>query len=172
MKKIATTSILISLCAILSLFDKMISNALFSSIPVFYSFAHTLRLGLANIVILFSIVKFDKKMTITIALMKSIVVGFIFGSPFTFAIGFLGTLFSLCTTIILYSCFNEAKVLPFISLCSGFAHMIGQIVMVLLLYHFNYLDLLLYAPILLLSSIISGTLIGLITKKILRIRIN
>lgn len=155
-KKIARISILLSISVALSIIESFIP--FFTSIP-------GIKLGLANIVILYAIYKFSYKDALYITILRVILVGILrtglFSISFFFSLS--GALFSI---LAMYISKKITKLsITGISLIGAIFHSIGQVLVAILF--LNNINIIYYLPILLVSSIITGMLIGFITKKLL-----
>ena len=169
LKKVIQISILVACACIFSLIDRLISNAILSLMPGVAVIIPSFKIGLANIVILFIIYNYDFKYSFIAMLLKSILMGFIYGSLVTFIIGFSGTLLSFFVMFLLSRLLNKSKMLYFISICGGFFHIVGQLLGSIVMYRLPLNTYLLYAPILLVVGIFTGLLIGMITKQIIKL---
>ena len=159
-KRITVLSLLIALACVISLFDKYISKFVINAIPMIGALAPGFKLGLANIVILYIIYNFKFVDSLIAVLLKSVVGGFIYGGLVNFFIGFLGTMLSFFAMYFLVQALRKPINLMFISVVGGITHTIGQLLAVLIIYQVK--DILLYSPYLILFSIISGLIVGII----------
>lgn len=131
--------------------------------------AFGIRFGLANIVSLVALKTFGKKemglVVLTRLTVGNLIKGTIFGTPFW--ISSLGILLSSLAILILDKL--KASIL-FTSMMSSIFHTLGQVIVVCVLY--NEINIMLLFPVLVVSSLATGVLTGLITSKVLdRIRI-
>lgn len=155
-KRMVFMAILTSLSVILGIID--------AQIGAFVTLVPFAKIGLANIVILLSILYFDFKDAITMAVLKSILVSLIMGSMVTFFIGFTGTMFSFFGMWTLCKISNQKISLIGISVIGGVLHSIGQIIVVWLFYKTS--AAILFAPQLVLASVATGIVIGILTKTV------
>lgn len=170
-KKLIWLGILIVLASILSILDRYISSIIMPLIPVIGSFIANIKIGLANLIILYIIEHFDLKYNLLGIILKSTIIGFIYGSMITFLIGLLGTILSFISMYIINKLLTGTHKYIFISIVGGFTHMLGQMIMVFIFYkvEFSINSLLLYSPFVLTIGIISGLCIGLIYDNIRKV---
>lgn len=155
-KKMVFMAILTSLSVVLGIVDAQIGT-LVTLVP----FA---KIGLANIVILLSILYFDFSDAITMAILKSLLVGLILGAISTFFIGFTGTMFSFFSMYAVCKLGRDKFSLIGISVIGGVMHSLGQIIAVMIFY--KSLAAIAFAPQLMIVSLVTGVVIGMLTKSI------
>lgn len=156
-KKIALTGLMLSLIVVLSYIENM-----FPPMPYM---PPGVKIGLSNVIIMYSLFFTDKKNTLTLVCFKSL---FVFISR-NLRAGLLsiGGGFSSILIIILALLFFKNK-LTYISLSilGAVFHNMGQLAVLALItndvYIFWY-----YAPLLIISGIIMGTLTGILLKMIM-----
>ncbi len=122
------------------------------------------KIGLSNIVIMYSLIAINKKTAITIGILKSIFV-FITRGAVAGLLSISGFLFSIIVMIVVLLLTRRKASYLLLSVLSALAHNTGQLIVVALIYN----PLLAYAniPILGLSAIITG----IITASILKLTI-
>lgn len=153
MKKEIRLSMLLSISIIL--------NILESLIPIF-NFPG-IRIGLANIITLIVLYTYGSKDAIYISILRVLLVGILRTGLFSIAFYFslFGSIFSIISMII----FKKTKLsIIGVSIIGAIMHNVGQIIAALFLINTN---LIYYMPILLITSIITGTIIGFISKELL-----
>ncbi len=153
MKKEIRLSMLLSISIIL--------NILESFIPIF-NFPG-IRIGLANIITLIVLYSYGSKDAIYISVLRVILVGILRTGLFstTFYFSLFGSIFSIISMII----FKKTKLsIIGVSIIGSIMHNIGQIIAALILLNTN---LIYYIPLLIITSIITGTIIGFISKELL-----
>lgn len=171
-KHITFISLMCAASCILSLLDRYLSIAIFTIIPVISAFTPYLKLGIANIIIVIMLYTTNFKESLITVLIKSILTGLIFSILTTFLIGFLGTILSFLGMCLLKQALKDVKYIMFVSMIGGFLHMIGQLIMCFILYGINKINnpvLVIYIPIILLTGLFSGLIIGLLSKTIMKI---
>ena len=153
MKKEIRLSMLLSISIIL--------NILESLIPIF-NFPG-IRIGLANTITLIVLYTYGSKDAIYISILRVLLVGILRTGLFSIAFYFslFGSIFSVISMII----FKKTKLsIIGVSIVGSIMHNVGQIIAALFLINTN---LIYYMPILLITSIITGTIIGFISKELL-----
>ena len=153
-KDITKIAILTSICVVISIIESYFTF-IGDIIP-------GLKLGLANIVIIFTLYEYNFKTAITVSLVRVLIVALLrtgFGINFFFSLS--GAIFSIITMYL----FKKTKLSVIgISIGSLF-HSIGQVLVgVLFLNNYNVMY---YLPYLLIFSIPTGIVIGIISKKML-----
>ena len=126
--------------------------------------------GIANIIILYTIFKFDPRMAIWVSIIRVFVTSIILGSFLspTFFLSLSGALFSLLLLIIFRNLSPKYFSLISFSLIASLAHIIGQffIVRLWIIPHNGIFYLL---PIFIVSAFIFGLVTALITNKLLQL---
>lgn len=155
MRKLSQCGLLVALALVLSLVERLIPLQLIVPIA-------GIKLGLANIVILFALIMLDIKQTAVIFICR-IVLSSIFAGSFTgFLFSFLGGLFSIIIMYILLKW--EGKLFSFysISIAGAAAHNIGQIIAAIFV--LNSVYIVAYLPMLLICSFPLGFITGYTAK--------
>ena len=155
MRKLSQCGLLLALALVLSLIERLIPLQLIVPIA-------GIKLGLANIVILFALIMLDIKQTAVIFICR-IVLSSIFAGSFTgFLFSFLGGLFSIIIMYILLKW--EGKLFSFygISIAGAAAHNIGQIIAAIFV--LNSVYIVAYLPMLLICSFPLGFITGYTAK--------
>lgn len=123
-----------------------------------------LKLGLANIVIVYALYKYSFKTAFNISLVRVLVVALIrtgFGINFFFSL--VGALFSIIVMALIK---NTRLSSVGVSVIGSLFHSIGQVLVgILILDNYNVIY---YLPYLLLLSIPTGIIIGIISNKLLK----
>ena len=123
-----------------------------------------LKLGLANIVILFALYKYDFKIAGTVSLVRVFIVALIrtgFGINFFFSL--FGAIFSVAAMSLVKK--TRLSIIG-VSLVGSICHSIGQVLVgIIVLDNYNVIY---YLPYLLLFSVPTGIIIGIISKKLLK----
>ena len=156
MKKYMRLVMLLSFSIVLSILE--------SFIPLFNGYIPGLKLGLANIIVLIVLYKYDTKDVFFVSIFRVIVVGLmrtgLFSVNFFFSLS--GALFSCCSMIL----FKKTKLSMIgVSVIGSIFHSIGQILIAILLLKNN--NMICYLPWLLLFSIPTGLFVGYVSKKML-----
>lgn len=157
-KKISKLSMLLSISVVLSLIE--------SFIPIFNGIIPGIKLGLANIVILYALYKYSFKEALYLSLLRVLLVGILRTGLFsiTFFFSLSGALFSL---IFMYMFIKISKLsVVGISIIGAIFHSIGQILIATIF--LSNMNILYYLPILLISSVITGIIVGYTSDKIIK----
>ena len=156
MKKYMRLVMLLSFSIVLSILE--------SFIPLFNGYIPGLKLGLANIIVLIVLYKYDTKDVFFVSILRVIVVGLmrtgLFSINFFFSLS--GALFSALSMAL----FKKTKLSMIgVSVIGSIFHSIGQILIAILLLKNN--NMIYYLPWLLLFSIPTGLFVGYVSKKLL-----
>lgn len=157
-KKIALLSMTLATALILSYIDNLIP----------YNFVIPgIKMGLANIAIIFSLYKLGHKEAIIVSLLRVFIMGILFNNGLTFLYSASGAILSLVVMIILkkINIFDEYGV----CIAGALSHNIGQLVCAYFMLQTN--TLIYYLPYLLLSGLLSGFIIGLFSVIVIK-RVN
>lgn len=147
-RRITTLAITISLALILSFIE--------SRIPAFVAIPG-IKVGLANIAVIFTLYKMGVKESIAVSILRVILVSFLFGTPISLIYSITGAIFSLTVMIILKRLTPLTEVA--VSVCGGVMHNVGQITAASFMLSTNVV--LYYLPFLLVSGTIAGVAIGI-----------
>ena len=152
-KKIATSALMIALAMILSFVE--------SQIPSFFPIPG-IKLGLANIAVIFALYRLSIKDAIVVSLIRVVVVSTLFGTSLTLAYSLSGAVLSLLIMVLLKK--SDRFSIVGVSVAVGISHNIGQIIMAIILMHNSVISY--YLPFLIISGIVTGVVIGLVSAKI------
>lgn len=152
-KKIATSALMIALAMILSFVE--------SQIPSFFPIPG-IKLGLANIAVIFALYRLSIKNAIVVSLIRVVVVSTLFGTSLTLAYSLSGAVLSLLIMVLLKK--SDRFSIVGVSVAGGISHNIGQIIMAIILMHNSVISY--YLPFLIISGIVTGVVIGLVSAKI------
>ncbi len=122
-----------------------------------------IKLGIANIILLCCMYTDGFAMTAMIALLKTLVLGLLFGNAIAFAMSVCGGTLSVIIMFILKKC---SVGIPAASAVSAVAHNIGQLSAAALI--MSSTAVFYYLPILTVSGIITGLITGFTAKYILK----
>ncbi len=120
------------------------------------------RIGVANIVVMLTILSVGKKEGFIITLLKSLFILITKGITASL-LSFSGGLLAFSITIILLK--SEKNSLILISVLSALAHNIGQIIMASVI--MKNINTLFYLPVLVVSAVITGTITGTAIKAVM-----
>ena len=152
-KKIATSALMIALAMILSFVE--------SQIPSFFPIPG-IKLGLANIAVIFALYRLSIKDAIVVSLIRVVVVSTLFGTSLTLAYSLSGAVLSLLIMVLLKK-LDRFSIVG-VSVAGGISHNIGQIIMAIILMHNSVISY--YLPFLIMSGVVTGVVIGLVSAKI------
>lgn len=143
----------------------VVLNLIESTIPIFNGVIPGLKIGLANIVILFVLYEYSFKDAVYISLLRVFIVGILrtglFSLSFYFSLG--GAVVSIIMMYLLKK-IGKLSIIG-ISIIGSIFHSIGQIIVACLL--IKTANMIYYLPWLLLFSIPTGVFTGILTKKLL-----
>lgn len=156
-KKFTRLAMLLSLSVVLSILE--------SFIPFFNGTILGLKIGLANSVILFVLYTYSFKDAITLSILRVLLMGIL--RTGLFSTTFFFSLSGAFLSIIMMYLFKEITKLSIIgiSIIGSISHSIGQVLMAMLL--LKNINTIYYLPGILLFSIPTGILIGIISKELL-----
>jgi len=135
----------------------MILSFVESQIPAFVAIPGV-KMGLANIAIVFALYKMGWKEAVGISLIRVFLVSLLFGTGASFFYSMAGAALSLVGMIVLKATGRFSAVA--VSVTGGVLHNVGQIGMACLLLGTN--AILYYLPFLFLSGILAGIVIGVV----------
>ena len=148
--RLTTLALTISFAMVLSYIE--------SRIPAFVAIPG-IKVGLANIAIIFSLYKFGIKEAITVSILRVFLVSMLFGSPVSLIYSISGALLSLLTMIILKKLTPLSEVA--ISVTGGVMHNVGQIAAASFMLSTNVVVY--YLPFLLVSGTVAGIVVGIVS---------
>lgn len=123
-----------------------------------------IKLGLTNIVIVFLLYTANIKDTITVAVARIVLAGFLFGNLFSILYSLAGGLFSLFI-MALFQRSGRFHTLS-VSVAGGISHNFAQLLVAALV--IENLNVFYYFPVLLLAGALTGLLIGILADIIIR----
>lgn len=158
LKKFTRLSMLLALSVVLNLIE--------SIIPLFNGFIPGFKLGLANSIILLVIYLFSFKDALYISTLRVFLVGILrtglFSVSFSFSLG--GAILSVIV-MSLAKKYTKLSIIG-VSIVGSISHCIGQILVATVL--LNTVNILYYLPWLLIFSIPTGIVIGIISKELVK----
>ena len=146
--KLTTLAITISFAMVLSYIE--------SRIPAFVAIPG-IKVGLANIAVIFTLYKLGVKEAVVISLIRVALVSMLFGSPVSLIYSFSGAVLSLLSMILLKKLTPLTTVT--ISVTGGVMHNIGQIAAACFMLSTNVV--IYYLPFLLISGTVAGIVVGI-----------
>ncbi len=134
-----------------------------SLLPAFYGIPGV-KLGLANSMSLVILYIIGTRGAFCVSIIRVILSGFLFGNLFSIAYSMAGALLSM-TVMSLMKKTSRFSVIG-ISMMGGMSHNIGQLIVAMLVV--ENLNLVYYLPVLLLSGLLTGFIIGLLSNEIIK----
>ncbi|MDO4647506.1 MAG: Gx transporter family protein [Eubacteriales bacterium] len=132
-----------------------------SLIPVFAG-VPGIKLGLANLSVLLILKRFSLKDAFLVSLARILIIGFFFGSLFSIIYSLAG---ASCSLLLMFLCLRTGKFsIPAVSVIGGITHNMAQLFIAIWLVETP--ALLTYFPVLLISGILTGLVIGFLTREI------
>jgi heptaprenyl diphosphate synthase len=131
------------------------------------------KLGLANVISLFTIIIFGWKESMLVVFLRTILGSFFGGGVSSFLYSFTGGILSTIMMALLYKYFKNVFSIIAISVVGAVFHNVGQILIASLVV--SNVNLFYYLPVLLISAVITGIFIGLTvqyTMKPLQVLLN
>ena len=132
-------------------------------IPIQFG-APGIKLGLANLAVLFILEQYTWKEAALVSVVRILVLGFLFGNMFSILYSLAGAALSLAVMTFMQK--KSGFTVMGISVSGGVSHNIGQLAVAALIVE-NF-GVLYYAPVLLVSGVITGLLIGFLTQEVLK----
>ena len=146
----------------------------FTALALIFSYVETLipinfgipgaKLGLANLVIVIVLYKMGGKEALLLSVTRIVLSGFLFGNLFAILYSLAGGLFSLAVMGLVKR--RKSFSIIGVSMAGGVTHNIGQLIVAMLVvetYQVGY-----YLPVLMLAGLATGTLIGVISREVLK----
>lgn len=134
-----------------------------SRIPAFVAIPGV-KVGLANIAVIFTLYKFGIKEAVAVSLVRVLLVSMLFGSPISMIYSISGAVLSLSVMFILKKLTPVSEVV--VSVSGGILHNIGQIGAASVMLGTNVVTY--YLPFLLLSGTIAGIVVGVASAVLIK----
>ncbi len=153
-KYITYMAMLLTLTIVLSIFESMLPS--FTAIP-------GVKLGLANIVVMFTMFFIGRKQAFVLNIAKGVFVLVTRGAV-AGILSLCGGMFSMLVIILLHTVFKDKISYLLLSISGAISHNIGQIAAVSVMlnaYAFMYL------PVLIISGVVMGSITGVLLKTLL-----
>lgn len=152
-KKMITISLFISMAIILSYVERLIPT------PFLVAGA---KLGLTNIITITTLVLLDRKSSFLVLVMRIVLVSILFAGFSGFLYSMTGGLMSYIGMTLMLKADLKDVTLVGVSVIGAVLHSLGQVLVAMIL--FANSALLLYLPAVLLTSLITGIFIGLVSN--------
>ena len=155
-KKIAKLSMLLSISVVLGLIE--------SFIPIMSGIVPGIKLGLANIVIVFAIYELSFKDAIYISVLRVLLIGIL--RTGLFSISFFFSLSGALLSIVFMFLAKEYTKMSIVgvSVVGSIFHSVAQIIVACIF--LSNINIVYYLPILLITSIVTGVIVGSISSKL------
>ena len=147
---------------------------LFTALALIFSYIESLfpvflgvpgvKLGLANLLSLVVLYRWGAKEAYVLSVVRVVLAGFMFGNLFSILYSLSGALFSLTVMCLLRK--SGKFSLVGISMAGGVFHNVGQLLMAGVVLH--SFSVIYYFPVLLISGMITGILIGVLVREMLK----
>lgn len=134
-----------------------------SLIPLFPQ-APGIKLGVSNFVLLYAIFCWRERYAFLLMILKVVLSGLLFSGIYGSAYGFCGGLLSVIGMVLLHKIPGISVIT--VSACGGVLHNIGQMLLAGLL--ISPAAALGYCPFLLISGLLTGTLLGILSRYVFR----
>ena len=154
-KRLAYLAVTISVAMVLSFVE--------SRLPAFVA-VPGVKVGLANIAVIFALYKFGAKEAVAISLIRVALVALLFGSFVSLLYSVAGAVLSLSGMLLLKKLTGLSEV--GVSVCGGVLHNVGQIAGACVIMQTNVIVY--YLPFLLLSGTVAGVVIGLASAMLIK----
>ena len=154
-KRLAYLAVTISVAMVLSFVE--------SRLPAFVA-VPGVKVGLANIAVIFALYKFGAKEAVAISLIRVALVALLFGSFVSLLYSVAGAVLSLSGMLLLKKLTGLSEVS--VSVCGGVLHNVGQIAVACVIMQTNVIVY--YLPFLLLSGTVAGVVIGLASAMLIK----
>jgi len=146
-RKLARIGVLVALAMVLSYVESLFPA--FIAIP-------GVRIGLANIAIVFALYTLGFKEALLISVVRVVLSALLFGSVLSMVYSLAGSILSLAVMALLKRFFGTVAV----SVAGGVSHNLGQIAVACLILHTRAIAY--YVPVLILSGVAAGVVIGIV----------
>lgn len=155
-KRIAKLSMLLSISVVLGLIE--------SFTPIMNGTVPGIKLGLANIVIVFAIYELSFKDAIYISVLRVLLIGILRTGLFSISF-FFSLAGALLSIVFMYLAKEYTKMsIVGVSVVGSIFHSIAQIIVACIF--LSNINIVYYLPILLISSIVTGVVVGSISSKL------
>ncbi len=146
----------------------------FTALALIFSYVETLipinfgipgiKLGLANLIIIIALYKMSIREAYALSVVRVVLAGFMFGNLFSIIYSLAGGLLSLTVMTLLKK--TDKFSLFGMSMAGGVFHNVGQLIVAILV--MENLNIVYYMPVLLISGLITGFVIGIVAGEMLK----
>ena len=121
-----------------------------------------MKLGLTNVVIILLLYLFGPVDAFIVSILRVLLIGFMFGNVYSLCYSLAGGLLSFICMYLLYK-FSKFNMIA-VSVVGGFMHNVGQLVVAIAFFDSGYL--IYYLPVLLITGVVTGAVIGVIAQAV------
>ncbi len=121
-----------------------------------------MKLGLTNVVIILLLYLMGPFDAIVVSVLRIVLIGFMFGNVYSFCYSLAGGVLSFIVMFLLYR-FTKFNIIA-VSVAGGFSHNLGQLLVALFFFDTPYL--IYYLPVLLITGVVTGAIIGVIAQAV------
>ena len=146
----------------------------FTALALIFSYVETLipihigipgvKLGLANLIVIIALYRMGVREAYVLSVVRVILAGFLFGNLFAILYSLAGGLLSLTVMVFLKK--TEKFSVLGVSMAGAVFHNIGQLIMAAIV--LESLSITYYLPVLMISGIVTGLLIGIVANEMLK----
>ena len=146
----------------------------FTALALIFSYVETLipihigipggKLGLANLIVVIALYRMGVREAYVLSVVRVILAGFLFGNLFAILYSLAGGLLSLTVMVFLKK--TEKFSVLGVSMAGAVFHNIGQLIMAAIV--LESLSITYYLPVLMISGIVTGLLIGIVANEMLK----
>ena len=146
----------------------------FTALALIFSYVETLipihigipgvKLGLANLIVVIALYRMGVREAYVLSVVRVILAGFLFGNLFAVLYSLAGGLLSLTVMVFLKK--TEKFSVLGVSMAGAVFHNIGQLIMAAIV--LESLSITYYLPVLMISGIVTGLLIGIVANEMLK----
>ncbi len=126
------------------------------------------KLGLANLIIVIALYKMSLKEAFLLSVTRIILSGFLFGNLFSIIYSLAGGMLSLAVMSVLKKSSDYS--ITGVSIAGGVMHNIGQLLIAMIVV--ETFSVVYYVPVLLISGLVTGMLIGITANEMLKRLVN
>lgn len=168
-KRLTLLSVLLALSVVLNIVERVVMQGITALAGPFLApllGVGGLRIGLANIVVLLILYTYGKKDSLTVLLLRVLLVGLLYSglASIPFYTSLVGGLLAYSIMVLVKS-FNTFSIIG-ISILGAVGHVIGQILVAIVFFDYYIAA---YFPLMLLLSLPSGFIVGKLTISLLKI---